>query len=398
MDSFSTDPDLNINSSFARGLFPEVFFQTPGPATPQAQRVTISQPSSSMHRNAPRPQPGPHTSSESGDTGRDRGEQDKDELCQLLAAEGLSDDNIAKIISNGFTSIKLFRLLKAADIDSMNISPLAQRRLMESFLDKASAPVNPTLPQQRQASTSSNPTPHEVPTDLTAAAINSLRQLFSSTKASNTNTSSGEQIVTSCRVKCLDICDFLRHEPVRERIVLGDGDEQVLIRSGGSKPRLDQTSPLQWMGASIRILHELVARGDLSTDGITSYLSYMEKISDLASKYTWQSLLVYDREYRRWQAQTNCVWGADNIHLFEVYLDARPRQASSNVKMHPNNPKRAPFRSQHEVCRLYNAGKCHWGSDCKFRHACSAPGCNEKHPVRDHDRYTDTTPKNGQRG
>ena len=86
-----------------------------------------------------------------------------------------------------------------------------------------------------------------------------------------------------------------------------EGEEQVIIRSGNAKPKLDQVTPLQWTGASIRIMRDLILKGSLHSNDIDSYLSYMEKIADFASKYTWPSILTYDREYRRWQAQNSCT-------------------------------------------------------------------------------------------
>ena len=142
---------------------------------------------------------------------------------------------------------------------------------------------------------------------------------------------------------------------------------------------MHSVTPCQWMGVSIYIMSELMSRGELASDHINTYLTYMLKISELASKYTWQSLLRYDREYRRWQAQYKTTWASDNIHLVEVFLESRPRNTRN-----ANKPPVTSTNKTTEVCRLYNAGKCSWGTACRYRHTCSVSGCNAKHPQIEH--------------
>ena len=118
---------------------------------------------------------------------------------------------------------------------------------------------------------------------------------------------SGEQFLLYAKAsaKYLDICDYVNFYETthHERVIIGaEGEEQIVIRGGGSKVHLEQVSPLQWMGASLRIMQELISRGILSPVDSTQYLGYMAKISDFAPKFTWLSLLHYDREYRHWQA------------------------------------------------------------------------------------------------
>jgi hypothetical protein len=198
---------------------------------------------------------------------------------------------------------------------------------------------------------------------------------------------------TSKRSKHLDIVDYLRqYETLNDRVIIGnEGEDQVIIRSGSMRPKLDQVTPLQWMGASIRIMRELIGRGQLKAADTELYLSYMEKIGDFASKYTWPSILMYDREYRRWQAQCGCQWGTDNIHLAEILLDVRSRQtiqdnraSTSQHAKHQNKQMNNNSSKSNEICRRYNLSSCTLGDSCKYTHKCLSPGCNAAHPVTQH--------------
>ena len=213
--------------------------------------------------------------------------------------------------------------------------------------------------------------------------------------------------VSSKAHKHLDIVDYLRqYEAPKEKVLMGhDGEEQVVLRAAGnSKTKLESVTPLQWMGASIRIMHDLVLKGVLKQSDTNAYLEYMQKIGDLASKYTWSSILQYDREYRRWQAQSSCPWGADNIHLAEVHLDVRgkppasqgtPRNSPQQQKQSASSTKlsrdKAPNKAT-DICRLYNLAKCTFGSNCRYMHKCLVPGCEATHTIMDHK----SEPKNAQ--
>ena len=52
---------------------------------------------------------------------------------------------------------------------------------------------------------------------------------------------------------------------------------------------------------------------DLDHGAAKDYMAYTAKIGELASRYTWASVLAYDQEYRRRQA-------ADSQHLCTVLL------------------------------------------------------------------------------
>nr|KAG5698507.1 hypothetical protein BaRGS_005902 [Batillaria attramentaria] len=85
----------------------------------------------------------------------------------------------------------------------------------------------------------------------------------------------------------------------RQSIELGGG---VVIRLAKKKPRLDSVSPAQYLAANSRILARLIEVGRLSGQGIIDYLAYTAKVGEMATRYTWQSVLTYDHQYRASQA------------------------------------------------------------------------------------------------
>ena len=272
------------------------------------------------------------------------------------------------------------RLLKPEDITQLEIQPLGQRRLLEAALSSLEATTvtqpqpQPTqqlpLTAEQQFRTNDQRPPPPQPSDVTSSAAEALMQLGVSAQTPSVTptpqSSTGE--ASLFKIKCLEITDFVRSNVAKsERVLLKDGEEEIVVRGGRQRVRLESVTPAQWMGASLPIMTELLFKSDLAPAHTGSYLYYMEKISDLAYRYTWGSVLAYDQEFRRWQAQTRVQWATDNIHLAEVYLEARPKPTKHGRDQRTrngNNPSERP------VCRLFNAGKCHFGAQCRYRHVC----------------------------
>ena len=98
--------------------------------------------------------------------------------------------------------------------------------------------------------------------------------------------------------KPLRIVDYVsRLMPQEDRRVLStaDGQASLVLDCGGKKPKLESVSIAQWTIANFRIFHELMSQGRLSTPlAVREYLMYSIKLLELASKYTWPSILKYD--------------------------------------------------------------------------------------------------------
>ena len=92
-----------------------------------------------------------------------------------------------------------------------------------------------------------------------------------------------------------------------EEISMGPG--ATLILTSGTKPKLHAVSPTMWIAANARITAALYDSDDLDHGAAKDYMAYPAKIGELASRYTWASVLAYDQEYRRRQISSQIPMG-----------------------------------------------------------------------------------------
>jgi len=185
----------------------------------------------------------------------------------------------------------------------------------------------------------------------------------------------------------LKIIDFisLSDPGEREEHRLADGVSILLPRN---KPRLDSVTPAQWISANSRIMATLLDKGQLSSQGVRDYLAYTAKVGEMATRYTWPSVLQYDEQYRANQAIYNFRWGSDCPHLALVALRERlqpPLQHPAGPSTHRKNGGAGTQRG--EACLLWNRGHCTY-QRCKFDHVCTVCGKSD-HGAATH---TQTTP------
>ena len=188
-----------------------------------------------------------------------------------------------------------------------------------------------------------------------------------------------------------DICDFVPKAVEEEVVIGGQGEQQIVVKAGPKKPKLENLTLSQWSVANLAILYKLVADGKLKDESLMDYLSYSTKIYQLVQKCSLASVLLYDREYRQLQANMSFRWGTDVQHLHTLHLHFREKLVTQG----PNstNQRRGTFESQGpkkgarqgvDICRSYNAAKGCSFARCKFKHICIVPGCNKPHPVTSH--------------
>ena len=84
----------------------------------------------------------------------------------------------------------------------------------------------------------------------------------------------------------LDITDFISNTVEEEIIVGGNGTQQVIVKSGPRKPKLENVTLAQWSVANLAILYRLVGESKLHAGNILDYLSYTTKICQLVQRYT----------------------------------------------------------------------------------------------------------------
>ena len=107
----------------------------------------------------------------------------------------------------------------------------------------------------------------------------------------------------------------------------------------------------------------MVLKDGASLDHVMQYVGHLVKIANMGQRFHWKSVVKYGYEYRKAQAESNFVWGADNVFMMQVSLRER-----TNV----NTPS-----SRHDfakVCSRFNSTReCQW-KYCKYVHSCKI--CN----------------------
>ena len=171
-----------------------------------------------------------------------------------------------------------------------------------------------------------------------------------------------------------------------EEISLGPG--ATLKLTSGTKPKLHAVSPAMWIAANARIMAALYDSGDLDHGAAKDYMAYTAKIGELASRYTWASVLAYDQEYRRRQAAARFRCGSDSQHLCTVLLKEKAA-TPTGIKQRGGQTGRRVGPGGREVCIQYNHGKCSYGPRCNFEHMCLL--CLQAHPQSDHRQQQATT-------
>ena len=189
-----------------------------------------------------------------------------------------------------------------------------------------------------------------------------------------------------------DITDFISSTVEEEIIVGGNGSQQVVVKSGPRKPKLENVSLAQWSVANLAILYKLVGEGKLHGGNILDYLSYTTKICQLVQKYTLVSVLLYDREYRQLQARHDFRWGTDVPHFHTIHLlprTTRPVQPPAGKTFGTASKATSPVSpltlDGKVICKLFNSKNgCHY-KECRFMHQCSVPGCYQYHSAQNHN-------------
>ena len=160
-----------------------------------------------------------------------------------------------------------------------------------------------------------------------------------------------------------------------------------LTITAGTKMKLEDITPAQWVAANSNILADIIRKSPRSVqaDTILDYLSYTAKIGEFATKFTWKSVILYDDDYRAKQHQFQFRWGSDSPHLSLVKLIARDQPKEDKHKKFKDTRK----DSAHEhpanmpICRCYNEEQTCKIQPCRFQHVCE--WCKGSHPRVKHD-------------
>lgn len=199
------------------------------------------------------------------------------------------------------------------------------------------------------------------------------------------------------QAKYHDITDFVTvNQAESEEVISCKDDVEMVLRNTSRKPKiaLSNVTVSQWNVANYSILYQLLLDGSLSQDQIPDYLAYSIKTLEFLTIYEWQSILLYDREYRKKQATYSFRWGLDPSHMIRATLIPKhsllkkgigQQQKTKNVS---SKTARGPYvPKESEICLSFNSrAGCRWGDVCKYQHVCSESGCGQNHPRYQHQK------------
>lgn len=303
---------------------------------------------------------------------------------------------ISTLIDNGCSSTKVLSLLLERDWDAMGIS-VGHKRLIQHALSDLGKQETLTVQQ------------HDVGSEGLAASASAgtenVQGGLSSNLSSNLFLGMG---VHGDQKPYLDICDFVSFRSPYDNqsyadTVISHTSEGIVLKSADSKKvSIDKVTLPQWVEANTHIMDRLVKQG---VDA-RAYMNYTVMISQLATKYQWQSVLLYDREYRKMQANNGFVWGEDISHVRDLLLvpkqvgppkkkdfksdakpwlgkEQKPAQGQKQGGKSGQQYKRdIAAEGRRKICRGFNAGNCTF-ENCLFRHFCTKCGSMD-HGERDH--------------
>ena len=149
-----------------------------------------------------------------------------------------------------------------------------------------------------------------------------------------------------------------------------------------TKVSIDKVKISQYMEASLRILRQMVIEDEVDMVQVMQYISYIIKIATLAQSFTWNSVLKYDQEYRKRQAELRFVWGADNAYLMQLYLKPNTQSADQYtavgtirhrvhaVPAHKPRQNVIDPSSGKPVCYKWNTPAGCQLQACRYAHVC----------------------------
>ena len=337
--------------------------------------------------------------------------EDEQAIHEWATRQKISPEALKFLVKDGFTSLQALELLEQEDLSPK--IPRGQQRLIMQAVRQLKTPqpaATPQSPPDEAVSTQEQPQ-HEDPyvtavlSGLQTAQLNPAPTTTSPPAATAmagqsqpTNLSWNDPQVflrmaagkASPVIQYYDIVDFanLSSLMVREEVVAnGARGAELVLRDGPRKPKLSALSLPQWSVANLAILSKLQEDGKLDAAATLDYLSYSIRLYQLFQRYDQVSVYLFDREYRKLQAQMGFRWGTEVGHLQQVWLKEQGQHPTPNSgfvtkTQKSNNPTTADGQT---ICKLFNTKEGCSYTDCKFEHVCSRKGCEKKHPAVNHD-------------
>lgn len=356
---------------------------------------------------------------------------DEEMVVHFCTSNKVSKSAAEELLKRGFTSLEALKLVHIDDLASDKI-PRGQRRLILHIVDTmlingtadGTAKTDAGTPHTEEVNGTAGPAvtvsqieePDAVQnggnsgnehSDIYQQLINNLVAKQSSVVSSMQSSSADHASIPAAQPSWndpqihissasgksvsnyLDICDFVQSSVEEDVILGGQGEQQIIVKSGPKRPRLENLTLCQWSVANLSILYKLVGDKKLIGPALLDYLSYTTKVYQLIQRYSLVSVLLFDREYRKLQASMNFRWGTDVQHLHTLFLQPREKTAAQGQSLkkgkgNMQNGKPDKERKDTPICRNFNAQKGCSFPNCSFRHVCLLPGCLQKHSAQSH--------------
>ena len=302
------------------------------------------------------------------------------DLERWLVDNHLNAQTLATLKQHSIDSLEVLKSLHAEDLPTLQL-PLGQRRRLEDALYQAFH-KDPAQPVSAPAQT---------------VTVGFSQQVHPPAQPENVRATPGYAMhldrPSGGKPDYLSILDHLPGSVgmYREaKVAGGDGQPELFMRTGYQK-KLSKVTTTEWNCANTVIMDKLLRNGTLGPKGIREYLNYTFIVNELASRFSWESILKYDDEYRQLQAIHGFAWGQQVDHLSKVFLREKEPPIPS-VTARGGTAGKPSKANATQACGLYNAeGKtCHY-TYCKFAHACAI--CGKDHPRYEHGKPSDKAGK-----
>ena len=334
---------------------------------------------------------------------------DQEAVAEWAKNHKISDECVKVLLKEGFTSMEAISLLEKEDLGPK--IPRGQNRLIWNAVSEMKAAAAKPDDNAHQPRVQDDKPEDDLVAGQTSYINEVLTQLQTAQSAAPTSQQPGipttsnlswndPQLVLKMAAgktglpSYYDITEFanLASAVIQEEVVGSSaGGAQLVWRTGKQKPKLSSLSIPQWSVANLAILSRLKEEGKLDNCATMDYLSYTTRVYQLFQRYDATSVYLYDREYRKLQAQLGFRWGTEVGHLQVIWLKEIQPQSQRTSTTNVNKTKGPVTAEGKIICKLFNAKSgCHY-SDCKFVHKCSRPGCVQKHSAAvAHDQSTDS--------
>ena len=151
-----------------------------------------------------------------------------------------------------------------------------------------------------------------------------------------------------------------------------DGECDTVIKNGklmmkSNKARI--SSPHSWMVATSglsRHFLNLQALGLEPSFSSVDFSLYVDMVLGFFQAYSFESVISFDVEFRKWRRFHGVSWSTDNPYLRVMLLKPKTTSAQSSTSTTTNTSG----ASKSGVCRDFNRGSCK-RSNCIFPHVCA---------------------------